>query len=83
MLVVKKVNIHDAKTNLSRYLEAVENGETVIICNRNVPVAELRPIARVQRRRRSVGLAKGDLLVPASFFDPLPDALTDAFCDPL
>ncbi len=38
------VNIGAAKTNLSRYLEAAENGETVIICRNNVPVAELKAL---------------------------------------
>ena len=76
---MKRVNMHDAKTNLSRYVEAAQRGETVIICNRNVPVAELRAITRVSGRRRPVGLAHGQFSLPASFFDPLPDDLLDAF----
>lgn len=74
-----KVNVHEAKAHLSRYLEAVEKGETVVICNRNVPVAELRAVARPPRRPRPVGLAKGSFEVPASFFEPLPDDLVATF----
>lgn len=69
-----RVNIHDAKTNLSRYLARVAAGETVLICNRNVPVAEMRPVPRRRRTRRPIGLAKGILEVPPSFFEPLPDS---------
>lgn len=37
-----RVNVHEAKTNLSKLLKQVEAGETVLICNRNLVVAELR-----------------------------------------
>jgi len=39
-----KVNVHKAKTHLSRYLDRVEGGETVILCRHNKPIAEIRPI---------------------------------------
>lgn len=79
IMVMLRVNVHEAKANLSRYLEAIERGETVIICNRNVPVAELRPIARASLTPRPIGLARGELDVPASFFEPLPGDVEDAF----
>ena len=41
-LVVKQVNIHDAKTNLSRYLAELTPGEPIALCNRNRPAAEIR-----------------------------------------
>lgn len=37
-----KVNIAQAKAHLSKYLESVERGETVVLCRRNVPIAEIR-----------------------------------------
>ena len=40
------VNIADAKAHLSRYLGRVERGETILLCRRNVPVAELRPLPK-------------------------------------
>ena len=74
-----RVNVHEAKAHLSQYLDAVEKGETVVICNRNVPVAELRALPRSPRRPRPVGLAKGTFQVPTSFFDPLPEEVVSAF----
>ncbi|RYG23476.1 type II toxin-antitoxin system prevent-host-death family antitoxin [bacterium] len=39
---MKRVNIADAKAHLSEYLREVKRGETLVICERNVPVAEVR-----------------------------------------
>lgn len=47
---VMRVNVHEAKTNLSRLLEAVEDGEVVVICRHGKPVAELVP-ARIRKPR--------------------------------
>lgn len=78
-MVMLRVNIHEAKANLSRYLDAVASGETVVICNRNVPVAELRPLRQTRDQPRPIGLARGTFEVPASFFEPLPDEVVAAF----
>ncbi len=77
-MVMIKINIHEAKTHLSRYLARLEKGERIVLCRRNVPVAELRPLPPVVTEPRPVGVAE-DLSVPPSFFDPLPDDLLDAF----
>jgi len=76
-----RVNVHDAKTHLSRHLEDLETGRTdsVLICRRNVPVAEMRPVERRRKRPRPIGLAKGMVRIPKSFFDPLPDEILNAF----
>lgn len=73
------MNIHDAKTNLSRYLAELEPGEAIIICNRNEPVAELRSTRGVPAQKPRIGVAKGKLLVPDSFFEPLPNEVLKAF----
>ena len=70
---MKKINIHEAKTHLSHYLEVVEHGETVLLCRRNQPIAELRPLATPSSKPRSIGLAKGKFKVPSSFFKDLPE----------
>jgi len=70
---MKKINIHEAKTHLSHYLEEVEHGETVVVCRRNQPVAEIRPLAAHRHKPRVIGLAKGKFKVPASFFEELPE----------
>jgi prevent-host-death family protein len=77
-MTMSKYNIHEAKANLSRLVDRVGEGETVLICRRNVPVAELRPVAGRRTKPRRVGLARG-LKVPRRFFDPLPKEIEDAF----
>ncbi len=77
-MVMKKVNVHEAKATLSALLDEVEGGKAVVICRRNVPVAELRALPSTRRKRRPIGLVKG-FRVPAAFFKPLPQALLDAF----
>jgi len=67
-----KVNIHQAKTHLSRYVARAEKGETVVLCRRNKPVAEIRGIPKTLRDRRPVGLDRGKFVVTPAFFDPLP-----------
>lgn len=74
-----RINIHEAKTHLSRYLKKLEAGETIILCKRNIPIAEIRPIEPERSKRRPVGLAKGRFRVPPEFFEPLPDEMIDAF----
>ena len=73
-----KVNIADAKTHLSRYLDIVARGETVVVCRRNVPIAEIRPIPRPLAEERPVGIDRGMTISP-EFFDPLPEEVLDAF----
>ena len=74
-----KVNIHQAKTHLSEYLDRLQAGETIILCKHNQPVAEIRPLPPARQAKRPIGLAKNKLKIPKSFFKPLPDALLDAF----
>jgi antitoxin (DNA-binding transcriptional repressor) of toxin-antitoxin stability system len=74
-----RLNIHEAKTHLSKHLRRVKKGETIILCERNVPIAEIRPIKPENRQPRPIGLDKGRLVVPENFNDPLPDWLLDAF----
>ncbi|MCY4510719.1 MAG: type II toxin-antitoxin system Phd/YefM family antitoxin [Acidobacteria bacterium] len=73
-----KVNLAVAKARLSHYLASVERGETVILCRRNVPVAEIGPLPRPLTQPRPIG-TDPDLVVPDCFFDPLPDDLLGAF----
>jgi len=74
-----RINVHEAKTHLSRYLARLERGETIVLCRRNVPIAEIRPLPARREGPRPLGLAKGKVTVPPSFFEPLPPELVDAF----
>ncbi len=78
-LVMIRINIHEAKTHLSRYLARLSAGETIVLCRRNVPVAEIRPLPRRPRKARPIGLARGRFELPPSFFEPLPADVLDGF----
>lgn len=73
------LNIHEAKTHLSQYLQQILAGERVLLCKRNVPVAEIRALPQRLTALRPIGLAKGEFSVPASFFESLPDDVLNAF----
>ena len=65
-----EVNIHEAKTQLSKLLEAAESGEEVIIARAGKPVARLVAIATP---RRVPGTMKGVFEIGDAFFEPLPE----------
>ena len=68
----KAVNIHDAKTHLSRLIERVEAGEEITLARAGRPVAKLVPIAR-RTSLRPLGLWKGQVVIHPDFDDPLPE----------
>jgi prevent-host-death family protein len=71
---MKKITAHEAKTHLSRYLAAVEKGETFLISRGNKPVARLVPIGRPAASRPKVGQILGEPFdFPAEAFAPLTD----------
>ena len=74
---MKKVNVHEAKTQLSRLLEEVEGGERVIIARAGESVAVLSPY-KVAVRRRRLGLFAGEATIHDDF-DQLPADIAAAF----
>jgi len=75
--VSKTVNIHEAKTHLSRIVDEVAAGAEIIIAKAGKPVARLVPLAAAPSRKK-LGLLKGRLKVPDDFNAPLPeDAIAD------
>ena len=73
-----RVNIAEAKARLSSVLESVQRGETVVLCRRNVPIAEIRALPGLPAGERPVGIDRG-MKIPDSFFEPLPDEMLRAF----
>ena len=73
-----EINIHQAKTHLSRLLQRVANGEEVTIARAGVPVARLIPVAKKQNIR-PLGFARGEVWVADDFDAPLPDDLLAQF----
>lgn len=76
---METVNIHQAKTNLSRLLSRVELGEEIIISNRGIPIAKLVPFQTLSNRRASLGLDQGRFTVPDDFDAPLPEEILAEF----
>jgi prevent-host-death family protein len=73
---MKMVNVHQAKTELSRLLEAAETGEEVIIARAGVPVARLVP---VRLDERVPGRLAGKLRIREDFDAPLPSGIAEGF----
>ena len=75
---MKTVNIHEAKTHLSRLLSRVAAGEEIVILKAGKPVARLVPIAEAPRKRR-LGMDAGRVFIADDFDAPLPADLLAAF----
>jgi prevent-host-death family protein len=73
-----EVNIHEAKTHLSRLLQRVAAGEEVTIARAGVPVARLVAI-RTKKKLRPLGMDRGRVWVADDFDAPLPDDLLREF----
>jgi prevent-host-death family protein len=73
------VNIFEAKAKLSEYLDMAAQGERVLICKRNRPVVELHAVQSARTTPRPVGLGRGSVTVPPSFFEPLPEDILGGF----
>lgn len=68
----KPINIHEAKTHLSRLVERVEGGEEITLARAGRPVARLVPY-RSHREPRRPGLWRGQVSIAGNFDDPLED----------
>ncbi len=66
------VNIHEAKTNLSKLLEQVQRGEEVIIAKSGLPIAELKPHTH-KRNSFKLGLLKGQIKYHSDIVGPDPE----------
>jgi prevent-host-death family protein len=69
-----KANIHEIKSRLSEYVELVEAGETIVVCKRNVPVAELRRIEQKEKRTPVLGSAARSGKIAIAFGEPIEEA---------
>jgi prevent-host-death family protein len=77
--MAKTVNIHAAKTHLSRLLDEAARGEDIVIARAGTPIARLVPFAAKTERRRGFGAGKGAVWIGDDFDAPLPDALRRSF----
>ena len=72
------INIHQAKTNFSKLIDAVAHGEEIIIAKAGVPTAKLVPITPVKPKRKP-GALKGKIHIAADFDAPLPKDILKRF----
>jgi prevent-host-death family protein len=75
---MRMVNIHAAKTNLSRLINEVAAGEEIVIAKAGKPVARLLPF-EPKREPRKPDLLKGKIWIAENFDDPLPEEIMAAF----
>ena len=73
-----QVNVHEAKTHLSKLLTRVCAGEEVVISKSGKPIARLLPWGET-KNNRVAGLDKGLVRIPDDFDEPLPPDVLDAF----
>lgn len=69
-----KINMHEAKTHLSRYARRVKAGETILLCDRNVPFAELRPLPSKEAPKRRLGIDAGRVKLDPAWDTPATNA---------
>ena len=71
--------MQEAKTHLSKHVAGLKPGDRIILCRRNRPVAEIRPILDRPTEPRPFGLGRGLAEVTDAFFEPLPDDVLGGF----
>ncbi len=74
----KVINIHEAKTHLSRIVDEVAGGAEIIIAKAGKPMARLAPITP-RARKKKLGLLKGKVNVPDDFNTPLDEEVIAEF----
>lgn len=75
-----QVSVARAKNKLPELIRAVENGESVTICRRGVPVADLVRTKKPTRRKRKLGTLRGKFqILDPNWWKPMTDEEVDAF----
>lgn len=73
------VNIHEAKTQFSKLVEAVARGEEIVIAKAGKPAAKLVPFK--EKKKRKFGVLKGQIRISDDFDEPLPEEVLKQFED--
>lgn len=74
---MRRVNMHEAKTHFSKLVDAVCQGNEIVIAMAGKRVARLCPLEKTRKRR--IGVLKGKLKIADDFDSPLPNAFLDDF----
>ena len=75
---MQTINIHDAKTNFSKLIDAVSRGDEIVIAKAGKPAARLVPV-RSKKMLRKPGALKGKIRIAADFDAPLDDDVLATF----
>ncbi len=70
---MQMINIHDAKTQLSKLLERVQSGEEIVIAKAGTPVARMIPYTPPKRKITPPGAMKGEIWIADDFDGPIDD----------
>jgi antitoxin (DNA-binding transcriptional repressor) of toxin-antitoxin stability system len=73
------VTIDEMQQDLAAYIHRVADGETIVVLEKDRPLAEIKPVSTPRSGRRPIGLCKGAINVPDDFDAPLPDDLLRLF----
>ena len=74
-----QVNIHEAKTHLSRLVKEAAKGKEIVIAIAGKPAARLVPLDAAPAKKRKPGRLKGKIRIKKGFYDPLPANVLSAF----
>ncbi|MFZ4604455.1 MAG: type II toxin-antitoxin system Phd/YefM family antitoxin [Caulobacterales bacterium] len=73
------INVHAAKTHLSRLVDEAAAGAEIIIAKAGKPLAKLVPLDAAPKTKRTLGLLAGKAVIPSGFDDPLPEDVLREF----
>ena len=73
-----QINIHEAKTQMSKLVDRAQSGEEFIIAKAGKPVARIVPLEKIKRK---LGILNGKIQVPDNFNAPLPDEVLVQYSD--
>jgi prevent-host-death family protein len=77
---METVNIHEAKTHLSRLMEKVSKGESFIIAKAGKPIGKLVPLDDAEKpKKRRIGFMEGEIVVPDDFDTMMADEIEEMF----
>ncbi len=76
------VSISEAKANLSYYINlAVKKGQTITICNHNVPVAQIKASQPAKKSKRKLGVCKDKIILSDDFNETSQDIIDSFYTD--
>ncbi|OYD97000.1 prevent-host-death protein [Nostoc sp. 'Peltigera membranacea cyanobiont' 213] len=73
------VTIDEIQRNLTSYIQKVAAGESIIIMQAGLPIAEIKPVSATFQQIRPYGLCAGEFIVPDDFDSPLPEEILNSF----